>query len=399
MIIKKKKLTQALQFPLHETIAKEKNIELKKEDLVFFDIETTGFSPNNTILYLIGCAYYKEDTWNLIQWFSDDNTSEKNILHAFFDFIQNYKVLIHFNGDGFDIPYIEKKCAKLGLTYDFSSILSYDIYKNMLPFKKLFKLSNFKQKTIEQFLNIPREDLYSGGQLIQIYANYLGIKKLEQLKNRSHEISPIKNLEKRMQSNVTPTSGLPMSDELLGILLLHNANDVEGMLSICDILIYKTLLTSDYHAIHAELLQDFLAIHFTVPYILPQPISYGNDICYLSANKDQALLKVPLYKNELKFFYDNYKDYYYLPNEDTAIHKSVAFYVDKNFRTRAKAANCYSKKTGSFVIQFDEIYTPHFKIDYHDKFTYVETTKEFLEDTDKLTLYLNHMIKTILKYK
>ena len=53
--------------------------QIPYEDMVFFDIETTGFSPNNTILYLIGCAYYSNNSWNLIQWFADDNTSEKKI--------------------------------------------------------------------------------------------------------------------------------------------------------------------------------------------------------------------------------------------------------------------------------------------------------------------------------
>ena len=29
------------------------------EDLLVFDIETTGFTAEHTALYLIGCAYYK----------------------------------------------------------------------------------------------------------------------------------------------------------------------------------------------------------------------------------------------------------------------------------------------------------------------------------------------------
>ena len=43
-------------------------------------------------------------------------------------------------------------------------------------------------------------------------------------------------------------------------------------------------------------------------------------------------------QDTLKYFYDNYKDYFYLPKEDTAIHKSVATYVDKDFRQKAKTA-------------------------------------------------------------
>ena len=42
-----------------------------REDLLFFDIETTGFSGDYSNLYLIGCTYYKDGGWRLIQWFAD----------------------------------------------------------------------------------------------------------------------------------------------------------------------------------------------------------------------------------------------------------------------------------------------------------------------------------------
>ncbi|WP_312496910.1 ribonuclease H-like domain-containing protein [Anaerosporobacter sp.] len=389
MITIEKKLSTSSVYSFHN--------QIPYEDMVFFDIETTGFSPNNTILYLIGCAYFRDNSWNLIQWFADDNTSEKQILHSFFDFISDYKVLIHFNGEGFDIPYIQKKCAKIGLDYTFDNITSYDIYKKLLPYKKLFKLENFKQKTIEQFLRIPRNDTFSGGELIQVYANFLGMKKLEQLKIRNHEVSPVKNLEARIQYNNNGTTSASDSSVFLQQLLLHNEEDVQGMLPLTQILAYRDLFTDCYLNINSSIEKDQLVIHFTLSSALPQGVSYGTDSLYFSAYGDQAILKIELYQNELKFFYDNYKDYYYLPKEDTAIHKSVAFYVDKNFRTRAKAANCYSKKTGRFVPQYEELYTPHFKIDYNDKFSYVEVTDEFLLDSEKLCSYASHILRHLLK--
>lgn len=388
MITIQKGLSVSSVYTFHNQIA--------YEDMVFFDIETTGFSPNNTILYLIGCAYYRDNTWNLIQWFADDNMSEKKILHSFFDFIKDFKILVHFNGDGFDIPYIQKKCLKLGLDYTFDEIESYDIYKKILPYKKLFKLENFKQKTLEQFLHISRKDVYSGGELIQVYANYLGLKKLEQLKSRNHEISPVTNLEERIQSKKNSAAATSNSDEALSLLLLHNEEDIKGMLSLTNILSYIDLFDGHYSNIHATVEKDQLAVYFTLSTRLPQTISYGTDSLYITANGQQAVLRIHLYQNELKFFYDNYKDYYYLPEEDTAIHKSVAFYVDKNFRTRAKAANCYSKKTGRFVPQYEELYTPHFKIDYHDKYSYVEVTEEFLADTESLIPYIQHILMKLI---
>ena len=51
----------------------------------------------------------------------------------------------------------------------------------------------------------------------------------------------------------------------------------------------------------------------------------------------------------MKYFYANYKDYYYLPGQDLAMHKSIASFVDSSRREQAKAENCYTRKTSSFL--------------------------------------------------
>ncbi len=60
-------IEKKLQLP--DTYPLERIGEL--DELLFFDIETTGFSGDRCQLYLIGCTYYKDNTWNLIQWFAD----------------------------------------------------------------------------------------------------------------------------------------------------------------------------------------------------------------------------------------------------------------------------------------------------------------------------------------
>jgi hypothetical protein len=59
-----------------------------------------------------------------------------------------------------------------------------------------------------------------------------------------------------------------------------------------------------------------------------------------------------------------------LPDEDMAIHKSVALFVDRNHREKAKRENCYIKKEGLFVRQEDVIFNPSFKANYSDKYSY-----------------------------
>ena len=54
-------------------------------------------------------------------------------------------------------------------------------------------------------------------------------------------------------------------------------------------------------------------------YPVPKRISYGFDQFYLTSYQDTTKLSIKIYSGELKYFYPNYKDYYYLPEEDTAI--------------------------------------------------------------------------------
>ena len=61
------------------------------KDLLFFDIETTGFSGETSQLYLIGCTYFDGFGWKLIQWFADTRQAEKELLDAFFEFLKRLR--------------------------------------------------------------------------------------------------------------------------------------------------------------------------------------------------------------------------------------------------------------------------------------------------------------------
>ena len=105
------------------------------ERILFLDIETTGFTAKTSYLYLIGCAYYQAGKWHTIQWLAEDYSQEATVLHAFFEFAKLYKYLIHFNGNHFDLPFIEQKCKQLSLPYTFEGFAGIDLYKRINPYK------------------------------------------------------------------------------------------------------------------------------------------------------------------------------------------------------------------------------------------------------------------------
>lgn len=377
MIIRDLPLELTLNYPLDQKYNLDKT--------VFFDIETTGFAAETTYLYLIGCVYHKAGTFHMLQWFSEDLKEESKIISLFFEFLKGYEVLIHYNGSGFDIPYLQKKCELHRLPYSFDALLSLDLYKVISPLKKLFKLNNYKQKSIETFLKVVREDETDGGDLIAVYQGYLGKKQIEKLKS----------VRKAVKEPSQPSE----AEELLRIMLLHNEDDLKGLVQICPILYYSDLFHAPLRILQAGVTGDKLTIRMELPFSLPSQVSFGNDLCYCIAHERTAHLTVLVYEGELKFFYDNYKDYYYLPEEDYAIHKSVALFVDKEFRQKAKPSNCYIRKQGVFAPLYAPILSPAFKQSFQDKLSFIEIHTDFLLQEKNLELYTDHILQHIITGK
>ena len=110
--------------------------ELFKEDCIFFDIETTGFSPTTSSIYLIGCLCKHGDKLVIDQFFAENKEEEREILISFIDMLHQYKTIISFNGIGFDIPYIKAKCSTYGISEHLKEFEYIDIFKLIKNFNK-----------------------------------------------------------------------------------------------------------------------------------------------------------------------------------------------------------------------------------------------------------------------
>ncbi len=334
-----------------------------REDILFFDIETTGFSGDTSQLYLIGCVYFDGFGWRLIQWFADTKASEPQLLDAFFSFMKDFRLLVHFNGDGFDIPYLTKCCRRLGLSHSFDQIESLDIYKKIKPLRSLLGLESMKQKAIEAFLGVSREDVYTGGQLIDIYRQYLYTK----------------------------------DPELLNLLLLHNADDLKGMTSILPILNYPDMLKAPFRLTDVCLLtppetSPRLRISWESPVSIPVPLERECAPVSAELSENSLFALISLYQGELKYFYPNYQDYYYLPLEDQAIHKSVGEYVDRSARKKATARTCYTRSSGLFLPQFAPLWEPSLKEAYGAPLSYTPYRTELFSDPETAAAYAGQLL-------
>ena len=337
------------------------------ERVLFLDIETTGFTARSSYLYLIGCAYHLAGKWRTIQWMAENYGQEEEILKAFFDFAKHYRFLIHYNGNNFDLPFITQKCTQYSLPYSFENFQGIDLYRRISPYKFFLRLPNCKQKTLEQFLGINRKDVFTGGELIGIYHDYV--------KNPS-EFSE-------------------------NALFLHNADDLRGMLETLPILAYYDLFNHPVRAkkVQANTYRDVnggvrkeLLITLVLDQPLPKPLLTSANDCFFRGEGTQATLKIPIYEEELKYFYSNFHDYYYLPDEDVALHKSVASFVEKDHRVPASPANCYTRKFSSYLPQWSVLFEPFFKRDYKSSELFFELTDEMKRDRRAFSEYASHVL-------
>lgn len=376
-------------FPIKLNLSYPLDLKYGTNKIGFFDIETTGLVAETSYLYLIGCIYIKDSSLHMIQWFSEDVSEEAMLLDSFFDFIKDFDLLVHYNGLGFDIPYILKKCKVLGLNHSFKDIQNLDLYKKVFSIRKMLKLSNCKQKTIEAFLKVTRKDKYSGGDLIEVYQAYLGKKQIEKYKKSRDNTNRHNTIDNRTSE----------ADKLLDLLLLHNEDDLKGLVGISPILYYCDLFEKPYHILEARVDKEKLNVSLKYDFKLPIPISFGNNLVYMSGYGESITITIDIYEGELKHFYDKYRDYYYLPEEDRAIHKSLAIFVDTNYREKAKPSNCYTKKQGLFAPQYQTIISPSFKNNHKDKISFVDVHTDLLLDENKLNQYIKHILGYLMTGK
>lgn len=348
--------------------------KLLAEDSMLFDIETTGFSATYTTLYLIGTIRRKDDLLVLTQYFADTPDEEPQLLAHFLEDLAEIRTLVSYNGDGFDLPYLKARCERLHLTHPFDAIASVDLYKEVCAFRFLLGLPNYKLKTVEAFLGISRSDPYNGGELIDVYRHY----------------------------------GKTGDKEALLTLKQHNYEDVADMPALLSLLSYRSLFEGGFSvsSVESNLFCDIDGVMqkemiFTLSHIEPLP---GRASCryneyYLHCGKTASKLSVRLYDGELKYFFQNPHDYYYLPEEDIAVHKSLISGVDKDHRKKATSSTCYTRKKGIFLPQYEELFSPAFRETRKDRLTWFELTEEFLDSDAALHAYVLHILQKLLLVK
>lgn len=308
MIVKKMPILQ--WFPDFETVKKMSFSMLPEQDFrpVFYDIETTGLSRNSTFLYLIGAVVCENGKWQMYQWFAEKAQDEGLLLREFSNFLTSFTCTIQYNGSQFDQPYLEEHFRMHDMKSPFEQKSALDLYRTLRPLKSLLKLQGMKQSQLEEFLSLPKRLYCDGHDCIHLYKQYV--------KNHLPEYA----------------------EELMG----HNQEDLQGLGQVFSMLNYLDLYNGHYHPFDACFDGEHLLMTLKLPYPVPVPFSNGTTSFYITGEDQFIRLAIKTYSGKAKHYYPNYKDYHYIPSEDTAMPKSLSSCLDKSLRCSAKPETCYT---------------------------------------------------------
>ena len=108
---------------------------------------------------------------------------------------------------------------------------------------------------------------------------------------------------------------------------------------------------------------------------------------------------LPSTRESSSTFYSNYKDYYYLPLEDTAIHKSVGEYVDRDARTKPRPGPATQKSKGSSSPSSGSLWSPALMQEYKASLTYAEYEPEMLTPDGMADAYARQILSYVSQAK
>ena len=153
--------------------------------------------------------------------------------------------------------------------------------------------------------------------------------------------------------------------EAAEIVMGHNREDLLGLGKIFSMLSYLALFNEDYESLNCEIQDDQLAFTIKTNYDLPVKFSNHSEEFYIIGQNNCVRLLVKSQNGRLKQYYSNYKDYDYIPSEDTAIPKTLSACMDKKLRRPARKETCY---------------------------TWFPVTEDFLKNPLKQKTYLKHCL-------
>jgi len=321
-----------------------------KEQILIYDIDTTSFEAANGCIFLIGVMFYQNDELHFLQLFSESIDEEALIIGKFFDIAENYDVLLSYKGESFDIPFIGKRlyALKQNELYKRFTMLrsrSYDIAGEIMSVKASLSFSSTKLDYLRKKCGQQVPERISGENISKFYVEHIAAAKLRKLLETTGnaanhdmigEYHPKPVIDEL--AHIKPDSG----DRFLSDILYRNRENIESVIYLLRLSRLFSMRKGRFNVNISNECDDIDA---------ENSLTNNNDTVFFAYFADDFELTVPIsiVTVSLKQYYPNYKDYYYFPAEDMAVHKSIAEFAASGSKKKATAKTAYRNVSGRFI--------------------------------------------------
>ncbi|MBO4991489.1 MAG: ribonuclease H-like domain-containing protein [Firmicutes bacterium] len=177
----------------------------------FLDLETTGLSRKKDAVILGGLIRVEGDgSQTMTQLLCDDRSEEATMLAEFWAQVRDCHILVTYNGDSFDLPFLKERLLRFSIASEeelplFLSLDLYHVFRSYCPMSSL--LSDLRQKTVEDALGLTvyRRDQIDGGESVRLFEEYALL---------------------NQQCSIEEAGPHPRKEQLRETILLHNRDDL-----------------------------------------------------------------------------------------------------------------------------------------------------------------------------
>ncbi len=155
-------------------------------------------------------------------------------------------------------------------------------------------------------------------------------------KHHIDQLKEIKNIGKQLHISTK------LNDLRLFLKLPDDYSEIECIAASAALFQYAEILNGAFSVRKAESIDKECLFHCNTELTFPVDIRIHDDEFYLIGSETELKIKVKTNQNRLKLYYNNYKDYFYLPEEDMVIHKSLASAIHKDKKVKATTDNCFT---------------------------------------------------------
>ena len=330
-------------------------------------LETSGLSPRNSFVIMGGAGCRLSDGWHQTILIAENRRDEAALLQRLHDMLSGAETLYLFGYHTFFKRFINERWENItGGASDFfdPKLTIIDLQYRLKKIRSLLPLTSLSRHEIENSLGYKRSAPQTGREIAQIYGEY-------------------------QQKGST---GVPNE------LLLHLQEDLMSYFSISALESYPLFFDGQFEPDRQkpfEIIDDQLHIYASAVRAFPFPLSHTDEYREIKLEQSKITVTVPLYFGKLKFFYPGSpSDYFYLPEEDRAIHKSLGMFVDKKHRIRATRATCYTTREGLFLkCPVPSGFSSLFYTDYNKPPAYIAYEPEKWQTSpDDLKRYMQQII-------